>query len=250
MMKTIGIVAEGHRDFELISAVIDTITNQENNYQLIQPEPDAAGEFINGWKGVWKWCESNQGKLKTYMNALTPVLDLLVVHMDGDVHRCEKEVHCKCQRTSCDMPEDTHPLMCKRISDNKGNCPVSIPCERHGDNPNSGAEFLQEFLQQLLLPEDGLAVSYVIPCDATDTWIVAAYEEYDDYEALHDPWVRIIARAPMYHGIRIKNRPNKAKKTYAELTLAVCENWNEVIDKCPQAKKFDESVRRFLMPEV
>ena len=248
-MKTIGIVAEGPRDFELISAVIDTITNQENNCQLIQPEPDAAGNLGNGWKGVWKWCESNQGKLKTYMNALTPVLDLLIVHMDGDVHRCEKEVHCKCQRASCDMSEDTHPLMCERIIKNKGNCPVSIPCERHGSDPNSGAEFLQDFLQQLLLPEDGLAVSYVIPYDATDTWIVAAYDEYDDYEMLHSPWESIIAKAPLYHGIKIRNRPNKARKTYADLTLSVCENWNKVIGKCPQAKKFDESIRQFLLSQ-
>ena len=93
-MKTIGIVAEGPRDFELIAAVIDTITNEENNYQMIQPEPNMIGQFGNGWKGVWKWCEDNQGKLKAYMHSLTPVLDLLVVHMDGDVQRCEKEVHC------------------------------------------------------------------------------------------------------------------------------------------------------------
>ena len=93
-MKTIGIVAEGPRDFELIAAVIDTITNEENSYQMIQPEPDMAGRFGNGWKGVWKWCETNQGSLNTYMNSLTPVLDFLVIHMDGDVERCEKEVHC------------------------------------------------------------------------------------------------------------------------------------------------------------
>ena len=74
-MKTIGIVAEGPRDFELIAAVIDTITNEENSCQMIQPEPDMAGRFGNGWKGVWKWCETNQGSLNTYMNSLTPVLD-------------------------------------------------------------------------------------------------------------------------------------------------------------------------------
>ena len=34
VMKTIGIVAEGPRDFELIAAVVDTITNEENNYQI------------------------------------------------------------------------------------------------------------------------------------------------------------------------------------------------------------------------
>ena len=97
-MKTIGIVAEGPCDYELIAAVIDTITNEENSYQMIQPEPDMAGRFGNGWKGVWKWCETNQGSLNTYMNSLTPVLDFLVIHMDGDVERCEKEVHCECQR--------------------------------------------------------------------------------------------------------------------------------------------------------
>ena len=36
VMKTIVIVAEGPRDFELIAAVIDTITNEENSYQMIQ----------------------------------------------------------------------------------------------------------------------------------------------------------------------------------------------------------------------
>lgn len=80
-MKTIGIVAEGPRDYELIAAVIDTITNEENSYQMIQPEPDMAGRFGNGWKGVWKWCETNQGSLNTYMNSLTPVLDFLVIHV-------------------------------------------------------------------------------------------------------------------------------------------------------------------------
>lgn len=69
-MKTIGIVAEGPRDFELIAAVIDTITNEENNYQMIQPEPNMIGQFGNGWKGVWKWCEDNQGKLKAYGTVL------------------------------------------------------------------------------------------------------------------------------------------------------------------------------------
>ena len=247
-MKTIGIVAEGHRDFELISAVIDTITNQEHNYQQIQPEPNAAGELGNGWKGVWKWCENNRGKLKTYMHALTPKIDLLVIHMDGDVYRREKEIHCACQRTSCDMPENTHPLKCERIIKNKSHCPVIVPCESHGSDPNSGAEFLREFIRVLLLPEEGLAISFVIPYDATDTWIVAAFDEYDDYENLYDPWEGIIARAPKYHGIKIRNRPNKAKKTYEELIPFVCDNWNNIIEKCPQARKFDEDVRQLLMP--
>lgn len=249
MMKTIGIVAEGPRDFELISAVIDTITDQENNYHLIQPEPNADGKLGNGWKGVWKWCEKNQGRLNTYMHALTPGLDLLIIHMDGDVHRCEKEIHCMCQRMSCTMPENTHPLQCEKIIDERELCPVSLPCEKHRGDCDSGAEFLREFIKCLLMPEDGLAVSCVIPYDATDTWIVAAMDEYDDcenYELFEDPWKNIIAKASNYHGIKIQNRPRKAKKTYEKLIPYVCENWSTVVEKCPQAKRFDEDIKMFL----
>ena len=246
-MKTIGIVAEGPRDYELIAAVIDTVTNEENSYQMIQPEPDMAGRFGNRWKGVWKWCETNQGSLNTYMNSLTPVLDFLVIHMDGDVERCEKEVHCECQRKFCDASESTHPLTCEKIANNRSDCPVVLPCEEHGNTPEAGADFLRTFINTLLLPEDELAVSYMIPFDATDTWIVAAFDQYEDYEVLSDPWTSIIARAPQYHGIKIENRPNKTKRTYKKLISVVCDNWSDVVAKCPQAKRFDEDVRRFLI---
>ena len=246
-MKTIGIVAEGPRDFELIAAVIDTITNEENNYQMIQPEPNMIGQFGNGWKGVWKWCEDNQGKLKAYMHSLTPVLDLLVVHMDGDVQRCEKEVHCACQRALCDAPEETHPLTCEKIIGDRNACPVTLPCEHHENTPAAGADFLRTFIRSLLLPEDGLAVSYLVPFDATDTWIVAAFDQCDDYEILYGPWANIIAHSPQYHGVKIKNRPKKEKRTYEKLIEAVCEKWDDVVAKCPQAKRFDEDVRRFLI---
>ena len=98
-----------------------------------------------------------------------------------------------------------------------------------------------------MLPEDGLAVSYMIPFDATDTWIVAAFDQCDDYEILSDPWVNIIAHSPQYHGVKIKNRPKKEKRTYEKLIETVCDNWNDVVAKCPQAKRFDEDVRRFLV---
>lgn len=251
MMRTIGIVSEGPRDYDLLSAIIETVTGQECSFQRIQPEPNAVGEFGNGWKGVWKWCENHCGALEAYMNSATPKLDYLVVHMDGDVQRCEKEVHCECQRGSCDMPEDTHPLRCTRIIGNKSSCPVQLPCiEAHGSDPDSGAEFLRGFIQRVLSPKERLPVSYVIPYDSTDTWIVAAFDLFENYEVLHDPWRTIIAGAPKYHGIKIKNRPNKCKRTYEELIAAVCENWGCVVQRCPQAKRFDQEIRRFLMEDV
>ena len=79
------------------------------------------------------------------------------------------------------------------------------------------------------------------------TWIVAAFDQYENYEVLSDPWTNIIAHAPQYHGIKIRNRPHKAKRTYEELISVVCDNRSDVIAKCPQAKRFDEDVRRFLI---
>ena len=101
------------------------------------------------------------------MNSLTPVLDFLVIHMDGDVERCKKEVHCECQRKFCDASESTHPLTCEKIANNRSDCPVVLPCEEHGNTPEAGADFLRTFINTLLLPEDELAVSYMIPFDAT-----------------------------------------------------------------------------------
>ena len=47
--------------------------------------------------------------------------------------------------------------------------------------------------------------------------------------------------------MKIKNRPKKEKRTYEKLIEAVCEKWDDVVAKCPQAKRFDEDVRRFLI---
>lgn len=244
MMKTIGIIAEGPRDHELLSAVIDNITGQENSYQFIQPEPNAAGEFGNGWKGVWKWCENNQGRLRAYMQGISPTIDLLVIHMDGDVFRCEKEIHCNCQKQNCNMSAEVHPLVCQQIKD--GKCPVLLPCSQHEPVVEAGAEFLRSFLQELVRPDKSLAISYVISCDATDAWILAAFEDYTDYESILDPWGKEIAKKAKYHGIKIKNRPHKEKRTYAALIEEVCLHWDSVVAKCLQAKRFDEDVRKFL----
>ena len=46
--------------------------------------------------------------------------------------------------------------------------------------------------------------------------------------------------------MKIKNRPKKEKRTYEKLIETVCENWDDVVAKCPQAKRFDEDVRDFL----
>lgn len=43
-----------------------------------------------------------------------------------------------------------------------------------------------------------------IPCDSTDAWIVAAYDDYDNVEQIIDPWKNIIAKAKYYHDVRVR----------------------------------------------
>ena len=91
MRKAIGIVGEGPTDYMVIKEVIDHITGEANEYRRLQPEPDMAGRFGKGWKGVWKWCETNSSVLDKVLHEVTPQLDLLVIQMDADVSRKERE---------------------------------------------------------------------------------------------------------------------------------------------------------------
>lgn len=100
-----------------------------------------------------------------------------------------------------------------------------------------------------MLPEDGLAVSYMIPFEQRIHGLWQPVISTMIYETLLDPWVNIIAHSPQYHGVKIKNRPKKEKRTYEKLIETVCENWDDVVAKCPQAKRFDEDVRDFLIKQ-
>jgi len=100
-MKNIGIVCEGPTDYVILKRVIDRITGEDQKCFLLQPEPDLAGQYGNGWKGVWKWCQDNASIKEKLMKDIEPALDALVIHMDGDVARKEKSVHCQCITEIC-----------------------------------------------------------------------------------------------------------------------------------------------------
>lgn len=113
MKKVIGIVGEGPIDQMVLKAAINRITGERHIYRNIQPEQDLLGEFGNGWKGVYRWCETNADLIPALFSALSPAMDLLIIQMDGDVGRKEKEVHCNCDITACSDKGNTSPLLCK-----------------------------------------------------------------------------------------------------------------------------------------
>ena len=72
MKRVIGIVSEGPTDQMAIRTVIDRLTGDKNIYRYIQPEQDARGEFGNGWKGVYRWCEKNADLIPALFTQITP----------------------------------------------------------------------------------------------------------------------------------------------------------------------------------
>ncbi len=122
MSKVIGIVSEGPTDYLVLKAVIDKITDETNRYLSLQPERDMLGRFGNGWKGVWRWCEETE-EINTLMKAVQPQIDAIVIQMDGDVIREEKEIHCLCDSTACKYKGTVFPLYCDKHGTD---CPVNV----------------------------------------------------------------------------------------------------------------------------
>ena len=244
MSKTIGIVCEGPTDYILLKTVVDRISQQENHFALLQPEDDLMGNYGNGWKGVWKWCADHASFLDEYMCEITPTLDLIIIQMDGDVSRKEKEVHCLCHdNLECEFRGSVSPLECSQIKENQ--CPITLPCNAHGTPPQAYVDHLMVQIATWLGGDfHANKICPVIPCDSTDAWVVAAFETPPDIEQLSDPWEQIISRSKQYHGIRIPGR-KKNQVIYRQLAEKVGENWERVVEACREAARFDGCIRAY-----
>lgn len=240
MSKVIGIVSEGPTDYLVLKAVIDKITGESNRYLSLQPERDMLGRFGNGWKGVWRWCKETES-VNTLMKEIQPQIDAIVIQMDGDVIRKEKEAHCLCDSTSCEQKGKVFPLYCDKHGDD---CPVIIPCVSHKDGIEETMMHGEKLISSVLDAEDMSNIAITIPCDSTDAWVVAAYDGFDDIETHEDPWKTIIAKKKEYHGIRVRG-DKKNVHTYAIFSDKVAESWGEVTQRCRSAKKLEQEVKRF-----
>lgn len=233
-MKTIGFVCEGPRDSDLLEAVIRHILKEDITALYLQPEPSLLGENGNGWKGVWSWCHKNGSTLDQYMQGAIPKIDAIIIQMDGDVSRKEREVHCTCFAEECDNSGTVFPLSCPME-----NCPVLVPCPRHATGVPGYVSHLQSLIHQHF-PGQYLPIC-VIPCDSSDTWIVAACDEYDHPETIEDPWTNIISKKKEYFGIRVPGH-KKTKAVYDKFIPIVCQNWEIVKKRCSQASCFDNII--------
>ncbi len=243
-MKYVGVVCEGDRDYDMIENVISRFIEEETRCLWLQPNPEF-GTQINGagWKGVLRWCETHALDLDEYLRCITPKIDALVIQIDADVARCEEEVFCKLIPSDCPNQREADPLICDTAI--KGKCPQILPPNFLCDGSPIGlATYLKLVLKTYLGAQKEIPV-LLIPCDASDTWILAAFEENGlNWEAIPDPW-DVITKRKDYHGIRIPKR-KKVKAPYLKMINVVCEKWETVKDRCPQAYQFEEELKRKL----
>lgn len=238
-MKTIGIVCEGDRDFDMIQRVIGCFCEEEYHALFLQPNPEFGTDNGNGWKGVIRWCQKNASTLYQYMNSITPAIDLLIVHMDADVARCEKEIYCRYVAADCGCQDIEDYLNCSMAK--KESCPQELPPNTVCDGTvNNLVEYLKNLLRDILGKDERIRTIITIPCDATDSWIIAAFDDDQDVELIHDPWNKISLKK-YYHNIRV-HRDQKKKVIYNKMIDTVIEKWDTVKSKCPQAFQFENDV--------
>ncbi len=242
MSRVIGIASEGPTDYLVLKSVIDRITGEENRYLPLQPEADMMGRYGNGWKGVWKWCKET-APLDVIMDSIQPRIDIVVIQMDGDVVRKEKEVHCLCASTVCDGKGKKFPIYCENAV--AGTCPIEVPCRSHSCEIKDLISHGKHVLDETISISDKKRIVITIPCDSTDAWIVAAYDDVENIEKIEDPWRSVIAKRKYYHDVRVR-REKKSLSTYSVFTQHLVEKWDLVTKKCSSAKCFEQEIFRVL----
>lgn len=238
-MMNIGIICEGPTDYVLLQEIIDRITGDDNYYVQLQPEPDLMGKYGNGWKGIWKWCNDNGTQKEKLMKDIEPSLDILIIQMDGDVSRKEKIAHCGCKSTVCQYKTKCSPLECDSQKEIRETCPITLPCADHEVSPKAYMEHLEKLIEGWLPDLNDICLA--IPCDSTEAWIVAAYDEIKEAEKIEDPWTNTIAKKKAYHDVRIQGK-QKRVRVFKEFAKVVSKNWEKVTELCVSAKEFEDKI--------
>ena len=236
-MKIIGIVCEGDRDYEMLKSVIGCFFEEEYRTLFLQPNPEFGTDNGNGWKGIIRWCQNRASDMYQYLKDIVPSIDLLIIHMDADVARCEKEIYCPNIQVDCNEQGTEDFLNCS-VKKEKECLQVLPPNAVCDGTPQGRVEYLNRFIYKIIGDDERICSVVTIPCDATDAWIVAAYEDgMDEVEQLDSPW-DLISHGKCYHGIRIPKR-KQSRIPYGKMIDKVCDRWQKIKQKCPQALKFE-----------
>jgi hypothetical protein len=160
MSLVVGVVVEGKDDFEPIQAVLEAelsvLGYPDIAFRQLQPEKDATGTTERGgWTKVVGWLVDHSGPgVETFFTPLfagVPACDIIVVHIDSDVH-----VECL-TKAGLSVPK----------------APASV-----ADVVSSLRQALDNWLA--VSADRRKSFSYAIPVFKTENWIMAAAADCPD----------------------------------------------------------------------
>lgn len=204
----VGVVAEGKIDKWVIEAALAAILGPDRVVvTLIQPEDSlafgAAGQHGGGWKGVRGWClaqAAGPGVLDALRN-----LDLLLVHLDGDVAR-EPEIGC------------------------------ARPCPPPTDTADALAGLVHRWLR---LDAPHPRVLPVIPIDSTESWLLPVLRpDLPVTECEPDPAKRLASGKP-----RLVEQGGKKKTAeYQKILPLIRAGWGVIVRERALAARFQQQI--------
>lgn len=198
----VGIVTEGPSDFEVLSAILESILPGAETMALW---PDtAAGGRPFGWRGVKSWCEENGARLETLMRGVPgKEIDILIIHVD------------------CSMADKVE---------------ARRPCPPARDT----ADALRAVVLHHWIGRAGASwLVIATPSATTDTWVgcvlVPEYRPSVDVECDLGVESELVRR-------RVLRRRNgdvkKPRRVYERLAASVVGDLARVRSLCPEAERF------------
>jgi hypothetical protein len=213
----VAVVAEGDTDIEVIEAALRAISEQPFIINRLQPEATRP-QLGTGWCGVLKWCRefASRGAANLESDPTLPGFDLFVIHIDADVAK----------KTYGDCAEGGAAVFGPVLG---------FPCDR----PCPPAEQSVESLRARVLSWLGLAglgpkTVLCVPSQTTETWLAA---------------IILPAESPLRqliecHAINLEILPldlrvKKSRAAYRGRGENIASQWQEIIETCAQALRFD-----------
>jgi len=180
---SVGIIAEGPTDHIVIRDIIQNLMGDKREviFHQIQPEVSNTlallqGSTGEGWAGVYRQIAfiRKYGDFQIMMNPLLALypLDILIIHLDGDVSRETYENG----HLSYVMDKN---LPCKEIP-----CPLkqqhATPCVVQCSVPQQKVDQLQNVLYDWMgLSGKTKGIILCTPFDAIEAWVLAAFHPND-----------------------------------------------------------------------
>lgn len=205
----VGLVAEGPSDHIILEGIVRAVLGDVECRYIHPEETLESRERGSGWKGVRRWCREHADGLPAFLSAITPRIDLLVVHLD------------------CSMAH---------------NVGGDFPCPPARDRARRLEAVLAEWLA--VEPRPGWLL-FATPSWTSEAWLAAALPPPQRHMAepeCDDPEVELYRRRMLRRDSRsgaIK-KPKRLVRQYVEEHLI--PGLTTVTTQCPEAARFRQAL--------